>query len=547
MFQTACIVRLSLLLSSVQASYDDRQVQPAMGVASWDAPAGASVDESAAFVATLVGRRTAARVRGLPPLPRSFADWREDTDSASSEESTFETHESVGEQTLVYWAGKVRSNDGAAMRALPRRIQNEQNPTQTFHGPGNSSTTDPTQPLRSAAKTLAMLQQIGAVQRELFERTRNASLLRYYYAGVDPHVVLSPKEIQVLKAMPFRVAAGEKQSRTDVVQTLWFASCGTETQLHYDASDNLFRQLHGTKRFRLMSPASTAAAQLFSSFSPAQRQCRINQHFELRGSTRDDQFDSNAFATIDLAPGEALFIPAYTLHHVSTPRDSSLSVGLSTSWPSPAERLKDMILTSPVPFDAPPPQASWTAGDAAAVFVTMLTEQVVSSELHAYRGLEGSTALSFLRAVRARAEAGEPPLSPVADRAPPMCRTLTTNVKAWRVEEAQRQRQRKSYMALVGHFQKLMELSVTDGEQCDSSFNKHDNGLHDAASGSFGPIPRLMFGRGVAEIVLAELVEFVSLWATGEAQWEADLGTDGAVVGRFLENCVLEPLLIDQA
>ena len=56
-----------------------------------------------------------------------------------------------------------------------------------------------------------------------------------------------------------------------------------------------------------------------------------------------------------------------------------------------------------------------------------------------------------------------------------------------------------------------------------------------------------MFGRGVAEIVLAELVEFVSLWATGEAQWEAELGTDGAVVGRFLENCVLEPLLIDQA
>ena len=297
-------------INSVKASH--RQVP--VGVASWDAPAGASVEESAAFVGGLAGRRTVARVRGLPPLPHVFADWRERTHTCSTrgEECTFETHESVGEQTLVYWAENVRSNDDAAMRAL--------------RPAANTSTGELPQPLRRIRKSPAMLQEIGAVQRERFERMRDASRLRYYYAGGDPHVVLSSEEVRVLQAMPFRVAGGANQSSADVVQTLWFASCGTETQLHYDASDNLFRQLHGTKRFRFMSPSSTAATQLFSSFSPAQRQCRTSQQFELHEGTRDDQLDSNAFATIDLEPGEALFIPAYTLHHVSTPRDAPLSV-----------------------------------------------------------------------------------------------------------------------------------------------------------------------------------------------------------------------------
>eukprot|EP01043_Picozoa_sp_COSAG02_P025638 COSAG02_NODE_1447_length_12575_cov_8.479400_6_plen_553_part_00 len=518
--QMLCILQLPSI-SSVTASHR----QPPVGVASWEAPAGASVDELAAFVGGLAGRRSVARVRGLPPLPHAFEDWggRIHICSARDKECTVETHESVGEKTLVYWAGSVRSNDDAAMRALQPAA--------------NSSTVELPQPLRSIRKTPAMLEEIGAVQRERFEKRRDASQLRYYYAGVDPHVVLSSEEVRVLQVMPFRVAAGANQSTTDIVQTLWFASCGTEAQLHYDASDNLFRQL---KRFRFMSPASTVAAQLFSSFSPAQRQCRISQQFELHEGTRDDQLDCNAFATLDLEPGEALFIPAYTLHHVSTPRDTPLSVGLSTSWPSPAERLKDVILSSPVPFDPPPAQALWNAGDAAAVFVTMLTQQVVSPDLHAYRGLDGSAVVSFLRAVRARAEAGEPPLPPASDGAPRMCHDLTPIIKTWRIEEAHRQRQRDSFKAIMAHFQELMQLGVVDGEQCDTN---HDN---QSASGPFGPIPRLMFGRGVAEIVLAELVEFVSLWAAGEAQWHEELGSDGAVAGRFLASCVLEPLLTNR-
>ena len=43
----------------------------------------------------------------------------------------------------------------------------------------------------------------------------------------------------------------------------------------------------------------------------------------------------------------------------------------------------------------------WTAGDAAAVFVTALTQDVVSSKLHAHRRLEGSAVVSFLQAVAA--------------------------------------------------------------------------------------------------------------------------------------------------
>ena len=306
---------LELLLLQVVVSH-----RP-VGVATWDAPFGASAGEAAAFVGSLVGRRSAARVRGLPALPRTLSDWIERADSA-----TIESHESAGEQTLLYWAASVRSNDGAAMRVLPS---------------ANASTAGrpPPQPLRRVRANPARLQEIGAKQRERFERTQNASLLRYYYAGVDPLAVLSPEEVH--QSMPFRHA---DQSNAAPAQTLWFASCGTATQLHYDASDNLFRQLSGTKRFRLLSPASAAATELFSSFSPAQRQCRQPREFELHTRTAV----SDACATIDLAPGEALFIPAYTLHHVSTPRDTALSVGLSTSCPSRPEALKDTILNSPV-------------------------------------------------------------------------------------------------------------------------------------------------------------------------------------------------------
>ena len=72
-----------------------------------------------------------------------------------------------------------------------------------------------------------------------------------------------------------------------------------------------------------------------------------------------------------------------------------------------------------------------------------------------------------------------------------------------------------------------------------------DDGCRNVASGTADPTRRLMIGRGVAELVLTELVEFVSLSAAGEAQWGKHLGTDGAVAGRFLHTCVLEPLLID--
>ena len=217
-----------------------------------------------------------ARVVGLPPLP---LDWG----AVARRDATLEVTESLGESTLVYWAPSVRSEDGAGMRALG--------------GAGQP------QELRRERCSVRQLVSFGEEQAKL---VGSGQARAYRYAGTDPAALLSDAEVE--RCLPVN------RTRPGSVTSLWFASAGTAAQLHYDTSHNLFRQLHGTKRFRLLSPASAAATSLFPSFSPAQRQSRV--------PSLPDQM-----LTVDLHPGETLFLPAYTLHHVSTPADSALAVG----------------------------------------------------------------------------------------------------------------------------------------------------------------------------------------------------------------------------
>ena len=568
-------------------------------------------DNTTTFVDSLLARRRVARIAGLPALePLDFDRY----------DTTFESHESLGESTLVYWAASVRSNQGAAMRALV--ASNDGSPADARAA---------ALPLRTVRTNPAKLLAIGSKQRERFARTRDASLLRYRYAGVEPASVLSAEE--VADALQFINASD------GAVTALWFASCGTAAQLHYDASDNIFRQLRGTKRFRLLSPASNAAAELFSTFSPAQRQSR-RQHQRMAPAAAaavdadagalalGQQVDSEMVLTVDLEPGQALFIPAFTFHHVSTPVDTPLAVGLSAHWPSRSEGVKDAILSSPVPFDEPQAGETWRVGDAAAVFVTVLAEDLVSAELYARRrrratfpdagaseSASGSTAsLAFLRGVHARIEAGEqvPLQAPAAAAeataaaaAVKMCREISPEVLTWRAAEAQRQRSRSSFRALIAQFEELTGPDASScrgnggggcggvcggdgaGEQCEDT-GTGSGALADqqpsTASGRGSRsrqqqedadevveeeeeeeehIDTRMANQAVVEIVLAELVELVSLWAAGvaEAHAQADAqsvrtadgqaadvaassgsGSDGVVAAEFLRDCVLAPL-----
>ncbi len=96
---------------------------------------------------------------------------------------------------------------------------------------------------------------------------------------------------------------------------LWLGPEGTVTPLHHDTSNILFCQVHGRKRWRLFPPHEPAALDrarsLYSSLDP--------EAFVPPGATMFD---------VVLEPGEALFVPVGTWHHVRA-LDPSISVAFN--------------------------------------------------------------------------------------------------------------------------------------------------------------------------------------------------------------------------
>ena len=124
-----------------------------------------------------------------------------------------------------------------------------------------------------------------------------------------------------------------------------------------------------------------------------------------------------------------------------------------------------------------------------------------------------------------------------------MCRSRSETVLAWRRAEANRQRSNPSFRGLAAQFGELAALG--DNSSCPSA-----GGADDGGGGGGGDDEDVvddddddddhdrvgLAGLAISELVLAELVETVSLWAAGEVQ---ATGSDGAVAAEFLEACVL--------
>lgn len=100
--------------------------------------------------------------------------------------------------------------------------------------------------------------------------------------------------------------------------SLWIGPAGTVTPLHHDTSNILFVQLHGRKRFRLAPPVETSllrgARAMYAAFDP--------EHPE-----RAPEVDAR-FATVDVGPGDALFLPVGWWHHVRA-LDVSVSLAMN--------------------------------------------------------------------------------------------------------------------------------------------------------------------------------------------------------------------------
>ena len=99
--------------------------------------------------------------------------------------------------------------------------------------------------------------------------------------------------------------------------SLWFGPKGTVTPLHHDTTSIVFHQIYGSKRFLLLSPFETAllgrARGVYCDVDPEQP----DRYPELRGVP---------ILSVELAPGDSLFIPVGWWHHV---RGLEVSISLS--------------------------------------------------------------------------------------------------------------------------------------------------------------------------------------------------------------------------
>ncbi len=119
--------------------------------------------------------------------------------------------------------------------------------------------------------------------------------------------------------------------------SLWLGPAGTLTSLHHDTTNVLFCQIHGRKRFWMISPLETALLDAADGFYAAVRAADLEGggHPEI-GPVRVHR--------VDLAPGDALFIPAGWWHEVLA-LDPSISFSLMNfrrpndySWYRPGHR-----------------------------------------------------------------------------------------------------------------------------------------------------------------------------------------------------------------
>jgi hypothetical protein len=124
---------------------------------------------------------------------------------------------------------------------------------------------------------------------------------------------------------------------TERASSLWLGPEGTLTPLHHDTTNVLFCQIHGKKRFWMISPHETALLEAVDGFYASVRAADLEagRHPEL-GEVR--------VYRVDLAPGDALFIPAGWWHEVLA-LEASISFSLMNfrrpndySWYRPGSR-----------------------------------------------------------------------------------------------------------------------------------------------------------------------------------------------------------------
>lgn len=109
---------------------------------------------------------------------------------------------------------------------------------------------------------------------------------------------------------------------------VWLGGGGATSSCHYDASLNLFMQLHGVKRFLLGAPR---AARLLRPYSFLHPHFRRAQRPPDDAAVRSEADEAGWWSEAVLAPGDLLLLPPFWFHHVTAVSALSLSINLWAS------------------------------------------------------------------------------------------------------------------------------------------------------------------------------------------------------------------------
>ena len=130
---------------------------------------------------------------------------------------------------------------------------------------------------------------------------------------------------------------------------LWAASLGSVTQAHYDVADNVFVQLSGEKEFLLYPPSSVTSLHFFPDAHPRARKSMVNVCAIDRDLHPLAEM-APAPLRVRLSPGDALAIPAFWVHHVTTASSGCISLNIFDE--SPLKLAASELLSHPLPLHA---------------------------------------------------------------------------------------------------------------------------------------------------------------------------------------------------
>lgn len=179
---------------------------------------------------------------------------------------------------------------------------------------GRETATDPDAvwaPLRQELPLRTLLERITTTTgNDTYVIAKNAALRRPGLRPLLDDLVLPP-ELFGPSPSPTRMG-------------LWIGPAGTHTPLHHDGDDSMLCQVLGRKRLRLAPPESIALLD---------RSRGVYSHWDPR-TAEELAAGPEPLLEVELAPGEALFVPAGWWHQVDA-LDPSISVSiLDLAWPN---------------------------------------------------------------------------------------------------------------------------------------------------------------------------------------------------------------------